>query len=569
MRRLLSGVVVTGLLVTGCPTENPPPPPPPAPPRAFLTVPSNTVIAPTIKGTVTTMGCKKVGQVQLLESGNFITDARYTGEPTNWEIQPAQLNPIYPVRGFATPLSLSAKVICEEVNTFPDGGFSAREGTSQPISLTFLPVASVRTDMGRQTLPDTFVAEGGVGGQPTTFIGCAGTTTGRALIRVDSNGNIVAVNPALPFDCNYSSNITDRNQVSGTRWLWMPQVGAFSFDSNLNILSTVTGEITRLSVSPIEGDALITIEDPAGATKPQMKRIRARTPTGEMPMVWTTLRGIFDTGYPGEFNSDPVVDPGTRRVFTSSWQKRIGQTNGGIAVLVYSYDTGAIVNEVIGSTGQREVPVILSFAFPNMGNRPIKPDGAFKEDGTLFYAPLLSVGGDGQLSTTVLACATNVSGCQASARRWTSPTFQGELLNIVLFSRGNYVGVIGPFATYFLGAGDGAVKNFGISDPREPLRPSGSLITLGVVPGRSNDFFLLNGPIPNGTSPTFPTEILATDAPPSGELWKFAIQGGTQPADSLYLAVDDNGQAWMRVGVDQVRPLGLMEYRNQRGAQRP
>ncbi|MDP1917022.1 MAG: hypothetical protein Q8L14_12285 [Myxococcales bacterium] len=565
MRRLLSGVVVAGLLlVTGCPMEPPPPPPPPAPPRAFLTLPSNTVIAPTIKGTVTTMGCKKVGQVQLLESGNFLTDARYTGEPTNWEIQPAQLNPIYPVRGFATPLSLSAKVICEEVNTFPDGGFSTREGTSQPISLTFLPVASVRTDMGRQTLPDTFVAEGGVAGQPTTFIGCAGTTTGRALIRVDSNGNIVAFNEGLPFNCDFSSNITDRNPVSGTRWLWMPQVGAFAFDGNLNILSSMTGEITRLSVSPLEGDALITIEDvAAGATKAQMKRIRARPAMMQDPMAWTTLTGIFDTGYPGEFNSDPVVDPGTRRVFTSSWQKRGGSTTGVIAVLVYNYDSGLIVNE--------PPPAILSFEFPNQGNRPIKPVGAFKEDGTVFYAPLLSVGGGGQLSTTVLACATNVAGCQVSngSRRWTSPTFQGELLNIVLFSRGNYVGLVGPFATYFLGAGDGAVKNFGISDPREPLRPSGSLITLGVVPGRGNDFFLLNGPIPNGTETTFPTEIIATDAPPSGELWKFAIQGGTQPADSLYLAVDDNGQAWMRVGVDQVRPLGLMEYRNQRGSQRP
>lgn len=558
MRRLLSGVVVAGLL--GCPVENPPPPPPPAPPRAFLTLPSNTVIAPTIKGSVTTMGCKKVGQVQLLESGNFLADARYTGEPTNWEIQPAALNPIYPVRGFATPLSLSAKVICEDVNTLADGGFSTREGTSQPISLTFLPVASVRTDMGRQTLPDTFVAEGGVAGQPTTFIGCAGTTTGRALIRVDSNGNIVAINEGLPFLCDYSSNITDRNTVSGARWLWMPQVGAFSFDGNLNILSSMAGEITRLSVSPLEGDALITIEDPSAGTKAQMKRIRARPAMMQDPMVWSTLRGTFDTGYPGEFNSDPVVDPGTRRVFTSSWQKRGGSTTGLIAILAYDYDTGLIVND--------PPPAILSFDFPNQGNRPIKPVGAFKEDGSLFYAPLLSVGGDGQLSTTVLACATNVAGCQSAARRWTSPTFQGELLNIVLFSRGNFVGLVGPFATYFLAAGDGTVKNFGISDPKEPLRPSGSLLTLGVVPGKGNDFYLLNGPAPSGTSDTFPTEIIATDAPASGELWKFAIQGGTQPADSLYLAVDDNGQAWLRVGVDQVRPLGLMEYRNQRGSQR-
>ncbi|MBE2251154.1 MAG: hypothetical protein IAE78_16560 [Myxococcus sp.] len=561
MRRLLSGVVVAALCLMGCPPENPPPPVPPAPPRAFLTLPSTTVVAPSIKGSVTTMGCKKVGQVQILESGNFLMDARYTGEPTNWEILPALLNPIYPMRGFSTPLSLSAKVICEEVNTLADGGFTAREGTSQPLSLTFLPVDSVRTDMGRQTLPDAFVAEGGVAGQPTTFIGCAATQTGRALLRVDSNGTIVAVNEAIPFNCDFSSDITDRNTTSGTRWLWMPQVGAFSFDGNLNVLSTFRGEISRLSVSPIEGDAIITIEDPSAGTKAQVMRLRARPAMNEGSMMWTTLQGPFDTGYPGQFNSDPVVDPGTRRVFTSSWQFRLGSRQGVIAVLVYDYSNGLLVNGP-------NPPAVLSFDFPNPMNRPIKPVGAFKEDGTLFYAPLLTVGSDDQLSTTVLACATNTSGCQSAARRWTSPTFQGELQTLVPFSRGNYIAVVGGFATYFLGASDGRVKNFGISDPREPVRPTGSLITIGVVPGRGNDFYLLNAPIPSGQSLSFPTEIIAVDAPPSGDLWTLAVQGGTQPADSLFLAVDDNGQPWMRVGVDQVRPLGLMQYRLLKGSNR-
>ncbi|MBL8941345.1 MAG: hypothetical protein JNM69_42760, partial [Archangium sp.] len=60
MRRLLSGVVVVGLssLILGCPVD-PPPVTPPAPPRAFLTLPMTTVVATSIKGSVTTMGCKK------------------------------------------------------------------------------------------------------------------------------------------------------------------------------------------------------------------------------------------------------------------------------------------------------------------------------------------------------------------------------------------------------------------------------------------------------------------------------------------------------------------------------
>lgn len=558
MRRLLSGVVVAGLVLTACPQEVPPPTPP-AKPRAFLTLPTTTVVATSVKGSITTMGCKKVGQVQILESGNFVMDARYSGEPTNFEIPPALFNSLYPVRGFSTKLSLSAKVICEEVDTYPDGGYAAREGVSQPLSLTFLPVESVRTDQGRQTLPDTFVAEGGVSGQPTTFIGCVGTTTGgNALIRIDTTGRVVAENLSLPFPCDYSSTITDRNTVSGTRWLWVPQAGAFAFDGNLNITSRFTGEISRLSVSPIEGDAIITLEDPSAATKAQVLRLRARQMMGQDSRVWTTLKGPLDTGFPGEFNADPVVDVNMRRVYTSSWQKALQATTGVIAILIYSYDTGDLVNA--------PPPAILSFNFPNVLNRAIKPNGAFKEDGTIYYAPLITVDNQGNVSTTTLACATNTSGCQGTARRWTGPTWQGELTTVVTFSRGNFVAIVGPFATYFMGAMDGLVKNLG---GMQPLRPTGSLITIGVTYGKGNDFYLLNAPVPGGMSPTFPTEIIATDHPASGELWNLSIAGGTQPADSLFIAVDDNGQAWMRVGTDQVKPLGLMQYRDKRGATTP
>lgn len=565
MRRLLSGVVVVGLssLFLGCPVD-PPPVTPPAPPRAFLTLPMTTVVATSIKGSLTTMGCKKVGQVQILESGNFLLDAQYKGEPTNFEIAPALLNRLYPARGFSTPLSLTAKVICEDVTTLTDGGFIVREGLSQPASLNFLPVESVRATPGFLALPDSFVAEGGIAGQPTTFIGCTATNTGRALVRVDSTGMIRAINEALPqgFVCDYTSVITDLNTTTGTRWLWIPQTGAFAFDGNLNITSVFSGEVSRLSVAP-DGDAIVTLEDPSAATKAQVLRIRARTPNGQDSRVWTTLSGPLDTGYPGEFNSDPVVDIGTRRVYTSSWQYRIQATNGLIAVLVYSYDTGMLVNG--------PPPAILNFSFPNPLNRPIKPNGAFKEDGSLFYAPLLTIDNQGQVSTTVLACATNIGGCQNAARRWTSPTFPGELTTVVPFSRGNMLGIVGPFATWFLGSMDGLVKNLTApqADP-QPLRPTGSLITQGVVPGKGTDFYLLNGPIPpNEQTPSFPTEIIATDHPSAGALWQLSIMGGTQPADSLFIAVDDNGQAWMRMATDQVRPLGLMQYRSLRGATPP
>lgn len=561
MLRLVSAGILA-LLLGGCPVEQPAPIPPP-PPRAFLSFPNTTILAPSIKGSLTTTGCRKVAQVQILESGNFIADARYSGEPTSFELIPSLFNSIYPQRGFATPLSLTAKVVCEEFNTQADGGMTVREGLSQPIAITFLPVSNVRTDMGRQTLPDTFVAEGGVGGQPTTFVGCVGTNTGSALVRVDQNGVIRAVNASLPFACSYSSGITPLNATTQTRWLWVSQVGTFAFDGNLNITAVYQGFVSKITVSP-DGDAVVGIEElQAPTSRSEILRLRVR-PTGGQPVkMWSSLDGPFSTGFPGSMNADLVVDTGNRRVFASSWQKRASEMFGRMAVLIYNYDTGTLVN---GDTNGM-VPALLEFAFPDLVNRALTPIAAFKEDGQLLYAPVLVVDRNNMFSTTVLACATNTPGCQGSARRWTSPTFQGELTTVVLFSRGNFLAVLGPYSTYFLGANDGQVKNLG---GVQPLRPSGSLVTLGVVPGKANDFYLLNGPPPpDQNTPTFPTEVIATDAPSTGELWKFEVQGGSQPANSLYLAVDDNGQAWMRVGVDQVRPLGLMEYRNQRGATTP
>lgn len=548
-----------GLLfaLAGCPDPNVvDPPPPPPPPRAFLTIPTTTIAAPTLKGSVTTMGCKKVGQVQILESNNFVMDARYSGEPTNFEIAPALFNTLYPQRGFSTSLSLTAKVVCEDVNTLADGGFTVREGTSQPVSVQYLPVASVRTDNGKQTLPDTFIAEGGIGSQPTTFIGCVGTQTGTALLRIDQNGTALAVNETLPFDCSFASIITDKNTQSGTRWLWVPQRGAFAFDGNLNITSSFLGAIDRFSVSPVDGDAIAGLDDRAGGLV-EFVRLKARlTQQGESAKLWSTLTG---TGYPGSFCADPLVEPGMRRVYTCSWQYRMGEGKGSIVVIVYNYDTAQLLND--------PPPAILSFEFGTPINRPIPPTAAFKEDGTVLFAPLLTVDRQtGDFNTTVLACPSTTAGCMVGVRRWQSPTFLGELTTIVPFSRGNFLAAVGPSAAYLLGSNDGQVKNLGGT---EPLRPTGSLVIQGLVTGKGNDLYLLNGARAQVNQLTFPVEIIATDHPSSGELWKLAIQGGTHPADSLTLAIDDNGQAWMRVGVDQVRPLGLMQYREQRGATTP
>jgi hypothetical protein len=72
----------------------------------------------------------------------------------------------------------------------------ARENKSTALGIQFFPVESVTEPMpGNSTaLPDSFIAEGGAGGIPTTFIGCVGTANGNALARFDSMGTVIGAN---------------------------------------------------------------------------------------------------------------------------------------------------------------------------------------------------------------------------------------------------------------------------------------------------------------------------------------------------------------------------------------
>jgi hypothetical protein len=555
----LAAVVV----VQACSPPPPPTPVPPPPPRAFLTLPGSlTVVAPTIKGQITTSGCRKVGGLEIRESNNFVRAIPYTGEPTNFELSPAetQFQGLYNPRGLALPLTLTAKVTCEEVDTTSDGGLKERVGISQPVSITFLPVSSVRPGVdGLMALPDAFIAEGGVGGQPTTFIGCVGTGTGTALLRIDQNGTGRAVNAALDPPCRFGTNITPANRTVDVRWVWTVGVGAVAVDSNLNATARIRAPIQRLVVAP-DGDAIAYLEEESGA-RSEVVRLAARPAQMAMPIRWTTF-GAFSTGYPGEMNADPVISQG--RVYTSSWQERMAEGRGSVVVLEYDYGTGMLLNN--------PPPAILSQRFAQPINRTITPKGQFRADGRRIYLPLLASDVQGQLTTSLVSCTTDVSGCELGAgRQWVSPAFNGDLTTVVSFSAGNMLALVGAFGTWFFNERDGTILNLtNPGAPPQPFRPTGSLYTQGVLPGKTTDFFLVNGPIPTAQGQgTFPTEIIAIDNPSRGEVWRLTVEGGSSPGDSLYIAVDDNGQAWMRVGTEQIRPLGMMEYRNQRGATTP
>jgi hypothetical protein len=97
----------------------------------------------------------------------------------------------------------------------------------------------------------------------------------------------------------------------------------------------------------------------------------------------------------------------------------------------------------------------------------------------------------------------------------------------------------------------------------EPLIPEGGLVVLQVQSGAppfTQAFYILTGPAPQANLPTpQPLEIVATDDPTKGELYRYQINAG-----SISVAMDDSGTLWMRRGGDIVRPLTPAEYRQVR-----
>ncbi len=537
MTRLACALLSLALL--GCPPETPPTPPPPPPPQVFLTVVENNVIGDTIRGRVNVSGCKTVAQVQLLQNDSFLYDVNYTKSPTEFALPAGLFSALYSQLGIAASLTLRARVLCDD----------ARTNTSQPVGVRFFPIASRFSKPGEQVVPDFFVGEGGIGSTPTTFLGCVGTTIGTAIARVDTMGNILAYNDQLPFGCSAGTQISDRSLITGMRWVFEPLAGAYALDGSLNVHKVVRSQQAKRIGVGKGGSAVIWLDEAGTRNRIYFAR----------PQVNST---DWEAAFYGIMNSTPVIDDGAgQAVWVSSWQYQLAVSprRGDQVAYKHSIVDGALQNAI--APGQ-SAPVIVQQMYPEINN-PIMPEATFSADGSLYVVPLLSWDVTGFIRTTVIACSTRGAGmCDTQAiRRWTSPTVDGVLRNVVSFSAGNYFAAMGPYAVYFLNAQLGTIANLG----EQPLRPEGSNLVFGGQPGLGTDFYVLAGPELGGGSASWPTEIIATDRPESGELWRLQSGSGESPTASNWITLDDNAQPWLRVGIDLVKPLANTEYRNARG----
>lgn len=532
--------VVLAALLAAC---DPPPtttPPPANPPQVFLTLTESNVIGGAVTGKVNVSGCKTVAQVQLLHQDTFLMDVPFAKSPTDFSLPAGTFSNLYSQLGIAASLTLKAKVICDD----------GRTNNSQPVGVKFFPIANrFKSSDGAQLVPDNFIAEGGLGGTANTFLGCVAATTGTTIARVNTRGEVLAFLASMPFNCSLATQISERSAVTGTRWVFEPGVGVFAIDSNLTRLRTfINPKVLRIGVGK-RGSAVVWVDEES-----TRKRIQKLDPMPGSTNEW-------EHPFEGIMSADPLIDDGgtTPSVWVMRWLFDLGTHKADLVPWQHNLNNGQLLNGV-QSLGNLPA-VLITQQFPlDETSQPIVPQGVFSSDGRFYTVPFISL--DGQTST-ILSCSTAPSSglCEGTSRRWTSPILSGYFRLVVPFSQGNLVAVVSPQAVYFLNNQLGTIVNLG----EVPLQPTGSLKVLGVQPGLDTDFYVFAGP-EFGATASYPMEIIATDAPGAGELWRMEYGSGESSGNGLFLGVDEAKQVWVRAGTDLIKPLPNAEYRMARGA---
>lgn len=550
MRSIVIALLVA--LIVGC-DDDPMTMPTKNPPQVFLTVDETNVIGKQLTGKINTSGCKNVAQVQLLQNDKFLTDVPYEQSPQAFTLTDGVFATLYSSLGIAASITLKAKVVCDD----------GRTNNSTPVGVKFFPIDArfAAPTSNSLVVPLSFVAEGGFGGTPNTFIGCTGTETGTTIVRSNLQGEILNSVGSMPFDCSVNTQITEMATGSGYRWVMEPGAGAFALKmSDFSLGKVLKNDKTKMiGAGSITGIAVVWTDDQASSGASTVRRL-SPDPT-DSSSDWN--QQLF-----GFMNSTPrVLEGGTQpSVWISRFEFDIGTKTGTIVPYQYDLNTGTILNGIAQEPFNGQPSALLRQQFPiDATSQPIIPQGYFATDGLTFVVPLPSnPNGDvNSLQSTVISCSTAPGLCENANRRWTTQNFPGLVTLVTGYSADNIYAAAGPYQVYFLNAQLGTVLNLNA----QPLRPSGTQAVAGLVPGNGTDFYVMTGPVIGGLI-GFPTEIITVDSPQAGELWRLNWGSGEAPLNAMSLNVDLAGTPWIRVGTDLVRPLSNGDYRTVRGPTR-
>ena len=496
-------------------------PPQKDPPQATLSVPKPNTAGQKLTVMVSATGCDQIQSLSVYDRDDFLKTVAYAG--TGQVPVDLAINEIKYTRGIAAQLSLRAHVVCTD----------GRQNDSQPQAATFFPAAEVvSAPTNSQLLPDYFVTDGAL--PLINFLGCGNDPTqGNAsfLYLLNTNGGVLQ-SLRMPFPCTAATIITPKHPTTGKRWVWTPNAGAISIDSNLKVSasSLASSPLDMLTVGP-DGDAVIydtgvgveRIDHQTGAVKwryiPLGSAIIPPNPRGDDVVV----ASVTTTGAP------------------------TGQSNIIVARVDYGRQNPNTGGVELGTT-------ILGQLASDDITAANAPPSAFSPDGNLLYLAL-PVGST--TYTNILACPTQTPGCNGSHQRWSEPVgLNASIVALVPYAAGSRVAAIARQQAWFLDGSNGSILN----KNSEPLSTNSGLVVLQVQSGAPpfpQAFYLLTGAAPQeNLPPPQPLEIIATDDPAKGELYRYQVNAG-----SLSVAMDDSGTLWMRAVGDVVRPLTPAQYR--------
>jgi hypothetical protein len=161
-----------------------------------------------------------------------------------------------------------------------------------------------------------------------------------------------------------------------------------------------------------------------------------------------------------------------------------------------------------------------------------------------------------------MACGTQGSG-SSCVPRWRSPTLDGLVRFLIPFAAGTKIAAISENMIWFLEESSMPTAGQVLNPSGVPTAAAGTQLISGAQAGLGSDFYLFTGT-------PFATEIIGFDTPSNGEVFRYSLGGGGDTAqNAITMAIDDTGFPWLRIGVNQVKPLPLTEYRNARGATGP
>ncbi|MBL8955824.1 MAG: hypothetical protein JNK82_33935, partial [Myxococcaceae bacterium] len=469
-------LLVLGLGLAAC-DGGQSPPNPPAPPQVHLSAAKLNVVGTSFTVKIRVTGCEIVQALELEQGKIPFKNVTYRGDNTEVVVVPGDIARFYGAAGIAANLSLTARAYCND----------ARENRSSPLAIKFFPVqSSIEPSMGRSIMmPDSFVAEGGVGTTPVTFLGCANIGGALGLARVNTSGDLAGdcpctqapcgCNMALPFGCNYFASISDK--VAGNyRWLYQPGAGAFAFDVNMNITGGITHDAFKMFVVGPDGDALVW--DSSGIlANNALKKVRHNS--GVIGDVSFGAHMAWQTAVQGIQNGPPVHDNTTGLFLIPMW-KLPGDGRGIQNIVFVNYMTGQV-------TGEKEL-VRQKFEFLDL---MYPPQVGMSPDARTVYisVPIL----DQPTKSKVIACGTQgmQSGCQ---QRWSSPVLDDVILYIIPFAAGSKIAAISQNKVWFLEESNMATAGSVLNPSGVPTLTSGQLLVNAIQTGRSSDFYLLNAP---------------------------------------------------------------------------